>query len=77
MGFRERLRRRTVKAMYEPPIVPPENPRQEKINRLYDMKEAALSMGSALDEYLPLFGEEITNFLADVWWKIGQEESDE
>lgn len=50
----------------EPPLEPPERDDQERINRLYDMREAEIRMGAFLEEYEGLFPDEIKNFLEDV-----------
>lgn len=50
----------------EPPLEPPEREDQERINRLYDMREAEIRMGAFLEEYEALFPDEIKNFLEDV-----------
>lgn len=50
----------------EPPLEPPERDDQERINRLYDMREAEIRMGVFLEEYEGLFPDEIKNFLRDV-----------
>lgn len=60
----------------EPPLEPPERDDQERINRLYDMREAEIRMGAFLEEYEGLFPDEIKNFLQDVRervWEAGDE----
>ena len=63
----------------EPPLEPPERDDQERINRLYDMREAESSMGAFLEEYEGLFPDEIKNFLEDVRtavWEYEQEDEE-
>ena len=50
----------------EPPLEPPERDDQERINRLYDMREAENAIGLYLEDYTDLFPKEIKNFLEDV-----------
>ena len=63
----------------EPPLEPPERDDQERINRLYDMREAEIRMGAFLEEYEGLFPDEIKNFLEDVRtavWEYEQEDEE-
>lgn len=63
----------------EPPLEPPERDDQERINRLYDMREAEIRMGAFLEEYEELFPDEIKNFLEDVRtavWEYEQEDEE-
>lgn len=63
----------------EPPLEPPERDDQERINRLYDMREAEISMGAFLEEYEGLLPDEIKNFLEDVRtavWEYEQEDEE-
>lgn len=63
----------------EPPLEPPERDDQERINRLYDIREAEIRMGAFLEEYEELFPDEIKNFLEDVRtavWEYEQEDEE-
>lgn len=60
----------------EPPLEPPERKDQERINRLYDMREAEIRMGAFLEEYEELFPDEIKNFLQDVRERVWEAEDD-
>lgn len=60
----------------EPPLEPPERKDQERINRLYDMREAEIRMGAFLEEYEELFPDEIKNFLQDVRERVWAYEED-
>lgn len=60
----------------EPPLEPPERDDQERINRLYDMREAEIRMGAFLEEYEALFPDEIKNFLTDVRGRVWEAEDD-
>ena len=63
----------------ETPLEPPERDDKERINRLYDMREAEISMGAFLEEYEGLFPDEIKNFLEDVRtavWEYEQEDEE-
>ena len=60
----------------EPPLEPPERDDQERINRLYDMREAEIRMGAFLEEYEALFPDEIKNFLQDVRERVWEYEDD-
>lgn len=60
----------------EPPLEPPERDDQERINRLYDMREAEIRMGAFLEEYEALFPDEIKNFLQDVRERVRAYEED-
>lgn len=60
----------------EPPLEPPERDDQERINRLYDMREAEIRMGTFLEEYEELFPDEIKNFLQDVRERVWEAEED-
>ena len=50
----------------EPPLEPPERDDQERINRLYDMREAENAIGLYMEDYTDLFPQEIKSFLDDV-----------
>jgi hypothetical protein len=60
----------------EPPLEPPERDDQERINRLYDMREAEIRMGAFLEEYEELFSDEIKNFLQDVRERVWEAEDE-
>lgn len=63
----------------EPPLEPPERDDQERINRLYDMREAEIDIGMYLEDYTDLFPQEIKNFLEDVRtavWEYEQEDEE-
>lgn len=60
----------------EPPLEPPERDDQERINRLYDMREAEIRIGAFLKEYEELFPDEIKNFLRDVRERVWEVEDD-
>lgn len=60
----------------EPPLEPPERDDQERINRLYDMREAEIRMGAFLEEYEGLFPDEIKNFLQDVRERVWEAEDE-
>lgn len=63
----------------EPPLEPPERDDQERINRLYDMREAEIDIGLYLEDYTDLFPQEIKNFLEDVRtavWEYEQEDEE-
>lgn len=63
----------------EPPLEPPERDDQERINRLYDMREAENAIGLYLEDYTDLFPKEIKNFLEDVRtavWEYEQEDEE-
>lgn len=60
----------------EPPLEPPEREDQERINRLYDMREAEIHIGAFLEEYEGLFPDEIKNFLQDVRERVWEAEDD-
>lgn len=60
----------------EPPLEPPERDDQERINRLYDMREAETRMGAFLEEYEGLFPDEIKNFLQDVRERVWEAEDE-
>lgn len=63
----------------EPPLEPPERDDQERINRLYDMREAEIDIGLYLEDYTDLFPQEIKNFLKDVRtavWEYEQEDEE-
>lgn len=61
---------------FEPPLEPPERDDQERINRLYDMREAEIRMGAFLEEYEGLFPDEIKNFLQDVRERVWEAEDE-
>ena len=63
----------------EPPLEPPERDDQERINRLYDMREAENAIGLYLEDYTDLFPQGIKNFLEDLRtavWEYGQEDEE-
>lgn len=60
----------------EPPLEPPERDDQERINRLYDMREAEIDIGLYLEDYTDLFPQEIKNFLRDVRERVWEYEED-
>ena len=60
----------------EPPLEPPERDDQERINRLYDMREAELRIEAFLEEYEELFPNEIKNFLEDVRERVWEAEDE-
>lgn len=60
----------------EPPLEPPERDNQERINRLYDMREAELRIEAFLEEYEELFPNEIKNFLEDVRERVWEAEDE-
>lgn len=60
----------------EPPLEPPERDDQERINRLYDMREAEIRMGAFLEEYEGLFPDEVKNFLQDVRERVWEAEDE-
>lgn len=60
----------------EPPLEPPERKDQERINRLYDMREAEIRIGAFLEEYEELFPDEIKNFLQDVRERVWEAEDE-
>lgn len=63
----------------EPPLEPPERDDQERINRLYDMREAEIDIGMYLEDYTDLFPQEIKNFLEGVRtavWEYEQEDEE-
>lgn len=60
----------------EPPLEPPERDDQERINRLYDMREAEIRMGAFLEEHEGLFPDEIKNFLRDVRERVWEAEDE-
>ena len=61
----------------EPPLEPPERDDQERINRLYDMREAEIRMEAFLEEYEELFPDEIKNFLEDVRTAVREYEQED
>lgn len=61
----------------EPPLEPPERDDQERINRLYDMREAENAIGLYLEDYTDLFPQEIKNFLEDLRMAVHDEEEEE
>lgn len=61
----------------EPPLEPPERDDQERINRLYDMREAEIDIGLYLEDYTDLFPQEIKNFLEDLRMAVHDEEEEE
>lgn len=63
----------------EPPLEPPERDDQERINRLYDMREAEIDIGLYLEDYTDLFPQAIKNFLEDLRmavWDYEQEDEE-
>lgn len=60
----------------EPPLEPPERDDQERINRLYDMREAEIDIGLYLEDYTDLFPQEIKNFLQDVRERVWEAEDE-
>lgn len=60
----------------EPPLEPPEREDQERINRLYDMREAENYIGALLEEYEALFPDEIKNFFPDVRGRVWEAEDE-
>lgn len=47
-------------------LEPPERKDQHKINYLHDLVDAELAIGAFLEEYKPLFQQEIKSFLIDL-----------
>lgn len=47
-------------------LEPPERADQNRINRMWEMQEAETAIGLFLEDYEPLFSNEIKNFLEDV-----------
>ena len=47
-------------------LEPPERADQERLNRLYDMREAEIAIGLYLEDYTDLFPQEIKSFLDDL-----------
>lgn len=60
----------------EPPLEPPERDGQERINRLYDMREAEIRIEAFLEEYDELFPNEVKNFLQDVRERVWEAEDE-
>lgn len=58
-------------------LEPPERKDQERINRLYDMREAETAIGLWLEDYTHLFPQEIKNFLIDLRMAVHDEEEEE
>ena len=50
----------------ERPLEPPERKDQNRINYLRDLEDAEMEIGAFLEEYKPLFPDEIKNFLLDI-----------
>lgn len=59
--------------MLEPLIEPPERKDQARINYLHDMQDAEFEIGAFLEEYKPLFPEEIKSFLIDLRIRVSDE----
>ena len=47
-------------------LEPPERADQERLNWLYDMREAEIAIGLYLEDYTDLFPQEIKSFLDDL-----------
>ena len=60
-----------------PRTEPEENPEQEKINRIWEMHEAETAIGSFLEDYKPLFPNEIRDFLINVKMAVSDMEADD
>lgn len=50
----------------ERPLEPPERKDQNRINYMHDLEDAEMEIGAFLEEYKPLFPDEIKNFLLDI-----------
>lgn len=61
----------------EPPLEPPERDDQERISRLYDMREAEIDIGLYLEDYTDLFPQEIKNFLEELRTAVWRREQEE